>query len=110
MVTDRIIEKLQSGIIPWHQPWGGVKGNTAGMAINYVTRRAYSMLNQWLLGEPGEYLTFKQIKQLGGSIKKGEKSKFVVFYTRPNTRLKTKRPAKKRLLFIRCFVIIMCGI
>lgn len=83
MVTDKIIEKLKSGVIPWRKEWHGVKGdeNTEGMAISYTTRRAYSTLNQWLLGEPGEYLTFKQIQDLGGSIQKGEKAKFVVFYT-----------------------------
>lgn len=97
MVTDRIIEKLKSGIIPWHQPWGGVKGNTDGMAISYVTRRAYSMLNQWLLGEPGEYLTFNQIKQLGGTIKKGEKSKFVVFYTRAEYKIKDEKTGEETL-------------
>jgi len=83
MVADRIIEQMNKGIIPWLKPWHGLKGNgTEDMAISYTSRRAYSLLNQWLLGEPGEYLTFNQIKELGGSIKKGEKSRYVVFYTK----------------------------
>lgn len=45
MVTDRVIEQMQQGIIPWHQPWVGVAG-----AINYVSRKPYSQLNQFLLG------------------------------------------------------------
>lgn len=97
MVTDRIIEKLQSGIIPWHQPWFGVKGNTDGMAISYTSRRANSMLNQWLLGEPGEYLTFNQIKELGGQVKKGEKSKFVVFYTRAEYKVKDEKTGEETI-------------
>ena len=24
MVTDRIIEQLEQGVIPWEKPWGGV--------------------------------------------------------------------------------------
>lgn len=76
MVTDRIIEELGKGFIPWHKPWHG----TLNGAISYVTRKPYSFLNQLLLGDPGEYLTFKQIQNLGGSIKKGAKSRFVVFY------------------------------
>lgn len=80
MVTDRIIEELQKGIIPWHKPWSGA-GLANGGAINYVTRKPYSMLNQMLLGRPGEYLTFKQIKDLKGNIKKGAKSQIVVFFT-----------------------------
>ena len=75
MVTDRVIEQMQQGIIPWHQPWVGVAG-----AINYVSRKTYSQLNQFLLGREGEWLTFKQVKACGGSVKKGVKASFVVFY------------------------------
>lgn len=81
MVTDRIIEQMQNGIIPWHKPWH-MAGNAEEMAINYVTRRPYSLVNQWLLLEPGEYLTFKQVTALGGKVKKGSKSRFVVFFTK----------------------------
>ena len=80
MVTARIIEQMDKGIIPWHKPWH-IAGGTEEMAINYVSRKPYSTLNQWLLLEPGEYLTFTQIKALKGNIKKGAKSRFVVFYT-----------------------------
>lgn len=79
LVTDRIIEELEKGIIPWRKPWTGV-GIADGGAINYVTRKPYSMLNQMLLGREGEYLTFKQIKDLKGNIRKGAKSSIVVFY------------------------------
>lgn len=77
MVTDRIIEELQKGIVPWKKPWGGVSNG----AVSYETGKPYSLLNQLLLGVPGEYLTFNQCKKLGGNVKKGAKSKFVVFYT-----------------------------
>ena len=80
MVTDRIIEQINKGSIPWLKPWH-LAGSEEELAINYVSRRPYSTLNQWLLIEPGEYLTFKQIQALGGTVKKGAKSRFVVFYT-----------------------------
>ena len=76
MVTDRIIAQLEQGVIPWQKPWHGAPDG----AISYTTRKPYSVLNQMLLGQPGEYLTFNQISELGGTIKKGAKSKFVVFY------------------------------
>jgi len=79
MVTDRIIEEMQKGIIPWRKPWH-LLGNANECAISYTTRRPYSLLNQFLLGEAGEYLTFNQIKAHGGKIRKGEKSRMVVFY------------------------------
>ncbi len=74
-VTDRIIEQLESGVIPWRKPWIG-----SGCAISYSTGKRYSLLNQILLQEPGEYLTFKQAKDAGGNVKKGAKSKMVVFW------------------------------
>jgi len=33
-----------------------------------------------MLLEPGEYATFKQIKDAGGTVKKGQKSQFIVFW------------------------------
>lgn len=75
IITDRIIEEMSKGIIPWQKPWhGAVDG-----AVSYETGRPYSFLNQCLLGRPGEWLTFNQIKKLGGKIKKGAKSGIVTF-------------------------------
>lgn len=83
MVTDRIIEELEKGIVPWHKPWSGASLADGG-AINYVSRKPYSILNQMLLGRAGEYLTFKQVKDRKGNIKKGAKSSMVVFFTMVN--------------------------
>ena len=73
-ITNRIIEQLEQGVIPWRKPW---KGNEP---INYITRKAYRGINLLLLPFGGEWLTFKQIKDNGGSILKGEKSSMIVFY------------------------------
>ena len=75
-ITERIIAELENGIIPWEKPWTG----TPDGAISYATGKAYSVLNQMLLGKPGEYLTFKQITEAGGKIKKGAKARMVVFW------------------------------
>ena len=74
-VTDRIIAQMEQGIIPWKKPWiANVK------AISHTTGKAYSLLNQMLLGRPGEYITFKQCQEAGGHIRKGEKASMVVFW------------------------------
>lgn len=75
-ITDKIIEQMEQGIIPWRKPWTGVRSG----AISHATGRAYSIINQMLLGEPGEYLTFNQCKAEGGKIRKGENGKVVVFW------------------------------
>jgi len=68
-VTNRIMEQLESGIIPWEKPW-----ISAGNAVSHATGKPYSLLNQMLLGRPGEYVTFKQCQAEGGKVRKGEKS------------------------------------
>ena len=75
IVTDRILDQMSKGVIPWQRPWHGVMDG----AISYMTGRPYSLLNQMLLGRPGEYLTFNQIHDLGGHIKKGAKAGMVTF-------------------------------
>lgn len=78
VITDKIVEEMSKGIVPWQKPWhGSVDG-----AVSYETGRPYSFLNQILLGRPGEWLTFNQVKALGGSIKKGAKSGLVTFCKR----------------------------
>lgn len=76
MVTDRIIAMLEQGDIPWDRPWTGA----GRWAIKRATGEPYSILNQMLLGNPGEYLSFNECKKLGGKIKKGAKAKIVVFW------------------------------
>ena len=75
-VTERIIAQLEQGIIPWNKPWVA-RGQ---QAISHSTGKPYSLLNQMMLGRAGEYLTFKQVQDEGGKVKKGEKSHMVVFW------------------------------
>lgn len=76
VVTDRIIQQLESGIIPWQKPWTGVQGG----AYSGATGKPYSLLNQMILGKPGAYFTFNEAAKRGGKIRKGEKSSMIVFW------------------------------
>lgn len=75
-ITNKIIKQLESGVIPWHKPWSGISGG----AYNRVSKKPYSLLNQMLLEHDGEYATYKQWSDLGGKVRKGEKSEIVVFW------------------------------
>lgn len=75
MVTDRIIEQLENGVIPWRKPWTG-----ADPAYNRVSGKCYSLANQMLLPERGEWATFKQWQEAGGHVRKGEKSSVCIFW------------------------------
>lgn len=79
IVTNRIIEYLEQGIIPWRQPW-----TEAGHPMNLISKKNYRGINVWLLNslhyEQNYFLSFKQVKELGGRIKKGERGQEVVFW------------------------------
>lgn len=75
-ITNRIIKQLENGVVPWHKPWSGVTNG----AYNRVSKKPYSLLNQMLLEHDGEYATYKQWSELGGKVRKGEKSEIVVFW------------------------------
>lgn len=76
MVTERIISQLENGVIPWEKPWTGIRSG----AYNRISKKSYSLLNQMLLKHEGEYATFKQWQELGGHVRKGEKSEIIVFW------------------------------
>lgn len=76
MITDRMIELMEQGEIPWTKPWLQIDGG----AVKHKTGKSYSLLNQFLLGEPGEYMSLKECNEAGGKIRKGAKSRIVVFW------------------------------
>ena len=39
IVTNRIIEELEKGVIPWRKPWTGGRGG----AYNRISRKPYSI-------------------------------------------------------------------
>lgn len=83
-VTHKILEQLEQGVIPWRQRWQ-VTG-TAGLPRNLVSDRPYNGVNiilLWLTSlERGysdrRWLTFNQVKALGGSIK-GQSATRIIF-------------------------------
>ena len=101
-VTDRIIAQLDQGIIPWQKPW--IVSGTA-CAISHSTGKPYSLLNQLILGKPGEYLTFAQAQKEGGHVRKGAKAQFVVFWKWIEQEDEQKPGEMKKIPFLRHFSV-----
>lgn len=101
IITERIIAELEKGNIPWEKPWTGIRTG----AYSRSTGRPYSILNQLILTKPGEYLTFKQITEAGGIIRKGEKSQIVVFWKmmRVTEKNKDDKPVDKIIPLLRYY-------
>ncbi|MCM3191275.1 zincin-like metallopeptidase domain-containing protein [Bacillus subtilis] len=75
IITNKIIEKLEAGVVPWRKPF-----NNNGVPVNWKTQKAYRGINALTL-EPGEYASKKQILEAGGRIKKEElKNSHIVVY------------------------------
>jgi antirestriction protein ArdC len=80
-VTDRIIEALEKGDLPWIKPW-----TTSGPPTRQDTGQAYKGVNVFLLGmsrdyngwDSNEWYTFKQAKARGASVRKGQKGTQVI--------------------------------
>lgn len=102
-ITNRIIEELENGVIPWRKPWTGLRSG----AISRSTGRAYSIMNQMLLGNPGEYITYTQLQEVGGRLKKGAKKRMVVFWKMMPIEEKDKnnKPVKKIVPFLRYYYV-----
>jgi len=78
IVTQKIIDKLNQGIIPWEKPWIGLR--------NYVTKRGYHGINLLLLSmekhRSSEFVTFRQVREHKESVKKGSRASMVIFFRR----------------------------
>jgi antirestriction protein ArdC len=79
-ITERVIELLTQGTIPWHKPWNVKRG----FPRNLVSKKPYRGINVFLLHalhyESPFFLTYHQAEQLGAHIRKGEKACPVVFW------------------------------
>ena len=78
LVTAKIVERLEEGVIPWQKCW------TSGPAKSLTTGKEYRGLNSLLL-RMREYssrywVTFKQARKAGGHVKKNEKATPVVYW------------------------------
>jgi antirestriction protein ArdC len=78
LITERILQTLGRGVVPWHQPW------TVGIPRNLVSRRRSRGINVWLTASAGfasPYgLTLNQANALGGHMQKGTWGTPVVFW------------------------------
>jgi len=109
IVTDEIVKIMESGKIPWNEPY------LANMQapMNLITGKPYRGINRWLLWHAYDspyYLTYNQAKALGGNVKRGEKSHLVTFWKRQETIDKeTGEPKTVALLrYYRVFNVSQC--
>ena len=82
LVTNRILEALDRGTVPWRQPW------SSRAPLNLSSSKHYRGVNVLLLElarmsagyDSPVWATFKQWKSAGGSVRKGEKGTVITFW------------------------------
>ncbi len=87
VITQRIIQQLESGTAPWRKPWKA-RGRGA-LPRNLITGHEYRGINTWILlscrcNSP-YWLTFRQARELGGHVRQGDTG-FPVVYWKFGTR------------------------
>jgi antirestriction protein ArdC len=79
IVTNRIIELLENGTVPWQKPW-----TETGVPSNLISKRPYRGINLWLLlslnYQRNLFLTWDQLKKIGASVKQGEHGHVVIYW------------------------------
>ena len=79
IITNKVVEQLNSGTVPWRKPW-----TDAGLPKNIISGRHYRGINLMLLAMEGYehnlFLSFRQVHDIGGKVKKGEKGHMVVYW------------------------------
>jgi antirestriction protein ArdC len=79
IVTEKIVNLLESGIVPWRKPW-----TSTGLPRNLVSKKPYKGVNYFLLSATKYlspfWLTYRQAAELGGHVRKGEESTIVIFW------------------------------
>lgn len=86
-VTDKIIADLEQGVRPWMKPWNAE--HAAGRITKPLRHngQAYNGINILMLWSAAVtegysapiWMTFRQAKELGASVRKGEKGELVVY-------------------------------
>jgi len=78
VVTERILKKMEQGVIPWRKTWA------TGLPKSLTTGKEYRGMNIVLLGLAGfnsrYWVTFREAQRLGGYVRKGEKATPVYFW------------------------------
>lgn len=82
-VTQTILDHLEAGVVPWRKPWDA--GGAVSLPLR-VTGEPYRGVNTVLLWQKmvargyrsPTWMTYRQAAELGGQVRKGEKSTMVV--------------------------------
>jgi len=115
-ITDQIVQKLEQGVRPWHQPWkaehatGRISRPLRGNGIPY---NGINILMLWSAAVANDYtapvwMTYKQASTLSGKVRKGETGTLVVYadrIIRKETNSETGGEAERAIPFMKGYTV-----
>jgi len=79
VITNRIIEQLEKGVVPWQKPW-----RSGLTSANFISKHEYKGINRLMTNMMGYsspyFVTFNQAKELKGSIKAKERGTPIIYF------------------------------
>ncbi len=83
-ITAAITEKLEAGTKPWIQPWRGLPVSRPLRSCG-TPYRGMNVFWLWMMAQENGFgspywVTYRQCAELGGQVRKGEKSSIAIFY------------------------------
>jgi antirestriction protein ArdC len=115
-ITDRIVAELEQGVRPWMKPWSA--GHTDGRIVrplraNGIPYQGINVLMLWseAIGKGyalSMWMTFRQAKELGAHVRKGEEGSLVVYadkIIRSETDRETGEEAERAIPFMKGYTV-----
>jgi len=106
IITNKIIAELEKGNVPWKKGW-----RNAELPMNLVSGKTYRGINVIILSmlpfSSPYFLTFNQVKKLGGNVKRGSKGFPIVFWNFVEKTVKNRAGEEtvKTIPFLKYFTV-----
>ena len=115
-ITEKIVEQLSQGVRPWQCPWDATSAFGPPSRPLRSNGKHYSGVNVLVLWIESQlrgfsipvWITFRQAKEFGGYVKKGEKATTVVYansFEKTETNADTGEEQKRNIPFLRAYSV-----
>ncbi len=115
-ITDRIVSELEQGVRPWLKPWSAGYSDgriTRPLRANGIPYQGINVLMLWSEAIEKGYaspvwMTFRQAKELGAHVRKGEEGSLVVYadkIIRTETDRETGEEAARAIPFVKGYSV-----
>jgi len=115
-ITDRIVSELEQGVRPWLKPWNAEHAAgriTKPLRFNSVPYQGINVIMLWSAAVAADFaapiwMTFRQAREMGAHVRKGEKGNLVVYadrIRRTETDEATGEEAEREIPFMKGYTV-----